>query len=64
MGYIELLIKNIEDYGLIIDDYIRNYYKIELKDIATEEMCYEDIYIIEENLLDTIRELKRVMRIK
>lgn len=45
MGYIEILIRNIEDYVLIIDDYIKNYYKIEIKDKVMEEMCYEDIYI-------------------
>lgn len=68
MGYIELLIRNIEDYGIIMDDYIRNVYEVKLKkeirEIGLEDLCYEDIYIVENNLLDTIQELKRILRIK
>lgn len=68
MGYIELLVRNLEDYGIIMNDYIHNYYNVvlkeELKEIGMEELCCEDIYIVENNLLDTIQELKRVMNIK
>ena len=51
-----------------MDDYIRNVYEVKLKkeirEIGLEDLCYEDIYIVENNLLDTIQELKRILRIK
>lgn len=68
MTYIEVLVKNIEDYTMIIDDYMREYYDIKIKKefeyLGINELGYESIEQVKDNLIDTIRELKRVMRIK